>query len=329
MAILNNQSLPSYINQFLLSYKEKGRQSSTIKRYLYDLDEFLQWMRANYNNVSFEQWQSLSAKDFASYYTFLIEQRDYSERTMKRIATVLKQLYRYYEQQGYNNIVSPNLTVEANKKAVPLSSEDFISEDEREHFLKIISSREGLSENQLKSRHLLNDRNKSIILMLCDEGLTLNELVSLTMKDIHFENNQIDVPSVTSMARTIRISHENKQQYFAYFKSIPAPVRPQYHSDDPFFLAFDFQRNTYRWMYDLDAPKRMTDIAVQKMIRTEGKRANLRKGLSAQHMRNSAILRAIEAGETHEEIQRKFGFKAAISLKRYLTFAESLKKSSP
>jgi site-specific recombinase XerD len=328
MAILKNHSIPAYINQFLISYKEKGRQPSTIKRYLYDLDEFIQWMRANYSDVSFEQWQSLTARDFASYYEFLIEQRDYSERTMKRIATVLKQLYRYYEQQGYN-IVSPDLTVEANKKAVPLSAEDFISESEREHFLKTISSREGLSENQLKSRHLLNDRNKSIILMLCDEGLTLNELVSLTMRDIHFEDNKIDVPSVTSMARTIRISLENKQQYFAYYKSIPAPVRPTYHSDDPFFLAFDFQRNTYRWMYELDAPKRMTDIAVQKMIRTEGKRANLRKGLSAQHMRNSAILRAIETGEGHEEIQRKFGFKAAISLKRYLAYAESLKKSSP
>jgi site-specific recombinase XerD len=327
MGILQNHSIPSYMNQFLLSYAQKGRQASTIKRYLYDLDEFIHWMRATYDDVSFEKWLSLTAKDFASYYEYLIHQKDYSERTMKRIATVLKQLYRYFEKQGYN-VAAPELTIETHKKALPLKAEDFINDKEREQLLTTITSAEGLSENQLKSRPLLNERNKSIIHMLCDEGLTLHELTSLSMKDIHFEANKIDVPSVTSLARTITISMENKKQYYAYYKSIPAPVRPAYHSDDPFFLAFDFQRNTYRWMYEFDAPKRITAIATQKMIRTEGKRANLRKGLSAQHMRNRAIIKAIEEGTAHEEIQRHFGFKAAISLKRYLQYIEENKKSS-
>jgi site-specific recombinase XerD len=327
MAQGKQQSLPLFMNQFLLAYEQKGRQPSTIKRYYYDLEEFVQWMQAAHNNVSFEKWSSFHADDFSNYYSYLIHERNYSERTMKRISTVLKQLFRFYEEKGHE-LVRPELTLETNKKASPLSEEDFMNAKEREQFLATISSSEGLSDNQLKSRHLLNDRNKSIILMLCDEGLTLHELVSLSMNDIHFESNTIDVPSITSVARTITISHENKQQYFSYYKAIPEPVRPKYHSDEPFFLAFDFQRNTYRWMYEIDEPKRVTEIAVQKMIRTEGKRAGLRKGLSAQHMRNSAILRAIESGDTKEVIQERFGFKATISLNRYFAYAENREKSS-
>ncbi|PEF45131.1 integrase [Bacillus cereus] len=82
---------------------------------------------------------------------------------------------------------------------------------------------------------------------------------------------------------------------------MPEPVRPKYHSNDPLFIVFDFTRGTYHWSYD-DAPKFLTEISIQKMIRLEVKCANLRKGISAQHFRNTFILRKIQGNTTSEQI---------------------------
>lgn len=53
------------------------------------------------------------------------------------------------------------------------------------------------------------------------------------------------------------------------------------------------------------------------MIRLEVKRANLRKGIAAQHFRNTFILRKIQANHGPEEVMQQVGFKSKLSLKRY------------
>ncbi|PEW23537.1 integrase, partial [Bacillus thuringiensis] len=86
------------------------------------------------------------------------------------------------------------------------------------------------------------------------------------------------------------------------------------------FVAFDFTRGTYHWSYEEDAPKFLTEISIQKMIRLEVKRANLRKGISAQHFRNTYILRSIQGNNFHEQIMQQIGFKSNLSLKRYYDY---------
>ncbi|MGY4558832.1 hypothetical protein ACVW18_005180, partial [Bacillus thuringiensis] len=111
-----------------------------------------------------------------------------------------------------------------------------------------------------------------------------------------------------------------KLYLYNYYKTIPEPVRPKYHSNDPLFVAFDFTRGTYHWSYEDDAPKFLTEISIQKMIRLEVKRANLRKGISAQHFRNTYILRRIQGNDSPEQIMQQIGFKSSLSLKRYFDY---------
>ncbi|PEW23477.1 integrase, partial [Bacillus thuringiensis] len=86
------------------------------------------------------------------------------------------------------------------------------------------------------------------------------------------------------------------------------------------FVAFDFTRGTYHWSYEDDAPKFLTEISIQKMIRLEVKRANLRKGVSAQHFRNTYILRCVQGKNAPEHIMQQIGFKSCLSLKRYYDY---------
>ncbi|MGE9856441.1 integrase, partial [Bacillus sp. AF62] len=150
-----------------------------------------------------------------------------------------------------------------------LRKEDFITKEEEKRLKNIFSSSEGLSEEQLSVRPLLIARNVSILSLLSDYGLTLQELVSLQMQQVHFGKNMITVLHNKGTERRIMLKEEDKIRLFTYYKTIPEPVRPRYHSTDPLLVAFDFKRGTFRWVYDNDAPKALTAIAVQKMIRLE------------------------------------------------------------
>ncbi|MEH7052532.1 tyrosine-type recombinase/integrase [Bacillus pseudomycoides] len=306
------QDTVQHFSSFLLN---KGRKPSTIKRYVYDIEDFGHWLQKSKKLPTCNIWRILDKKDYEAYFYDLKKKRQYSDKTMHRVYIVLNRLYQYLKLP--NPLEGMQLSIQPNRA---LRDEDFITKEEEKTLKSILSSLEGLTEKQRSVRPLLMDRNISIVHLLIHNGLSLQELVGLQMKYIHFENNTISVPGIVGIERTIFLTEDDKKRLFNYYKTIPEPVRPRYHSNDPLFVAFDFTRKTYHWSYENDAPKALTEIAVQKMIRLEVARANLRKGISAQHLRNTFILRLIEHHVSEEEIIKQVGFKSKLSLKRYYDY---------
>lgn len=312
---MNKKEFEDTLQNFSFFLSSRGRKISTIKRYVYDIEDFGRWLQTSNRFQETNVWNKIDKEDFEAYFQELIYKRKYGEKTIHRIAVVLKKLYQFLdipspivEMQG---ITPPNRA---------LRKEDFITKEEEKKLKNILSSPEGLSEEQLSVRPLLIDRNVSILSLLLDYGLTLQELVSLQMQQVHFGKNMITVVHSKGNERIISLEEEDKIRLFTYYKTIPEPVRPRYHSTDPLFVAFDFKRGTFRWVYDNDAPKELTAIAVQKMIRLEVARAQLRKGISAQYLRNTYILRCLERNMSTEEIIKRTGFLSHLSVKRYAEY---------
>lgn len=254
-------------------------------------------------------------KDFESFFNYLKDNRQYSDKTVHRIYIVLNRLYEYLD------LPCPiDRTIHINPPNRALRREDFVSFQEETCLKAVISSLEGLTEKQRSARPMILERNISIITLLLDYGLSLKEVVSLQMRNVHFENNTLSIPEDSKVNRIIHLREEDKLHLYNYYKIIPEPVRPKYHSNDPLFIAFDFIRGTYHWSYEEDAPKFLTEISIQKMIRLEVKRANLRKGISAQHFRNTYILRSIQGNNTPKQIMQQIGFKSNLSLKRFYDY---------
>ncbi|HDR6387803.1 phage integrase N-terminal SAM-like domain-containing protein [Bacillus cereus] len=306
------QDTVQHFSSFLL---DKGRKPSTIKRYAYDIEDFGQWLQESKRHLLHNIWTTLHTEDYEEYFNVLKKQRNYSDKTIHRVYIVLSRLYQYLDLP--NPMEDMNLIVQPNRA---LRDEDFISKTEEKRLKHILTSLEGLTEKQRSVRPLLMDRNIAVVHLLINNGLSLQELVGLQMKNVHFENNTISVPGILGIKKTILLTEDDKKILFNYYKTIPKPVRPKYHSNDPLFVAFDFTRKTYHWSYDNDAPKALTEIAVQKMIRLEVERANLRKGISAQHLRNTFILRLIENEVLEGEIIKQIGFRSKLSLKRYYDY---------
>ena len=99
------------------------------------------------------------------------------------------------------------------------------------------------------------DRNIAILNLLIDYGLSLQELTALTMHHVHFETNTLSIPATAGVERTITLTSEDKNNYILITKVSLNPFVQKYHSNDPLFVAFDFNRGTYRWVYENDAPK--------------------------------------------------------------------------
>ncbi|MCU5725121.1 phage integrase N-terminal SAM-like domain-containing protein [Bacillus toyonensis] len=312
MSTTNLEKTTQIFTDYLL---HKGRKPSTIKRYMYDVEHFLTWLETTDRAIDEEIWESLNKKDFKGFFHYLKEERHYSDKTIHRIYIALNRLYESLD------LPSPiESVIQIDQPDRSLRDKDFISSKEERRLKEVVSSLANLTDKQKVTRPMLLKRNLSIIILLLDYGLSLQELVSLQMKHVHFEHNTISIPEGSKINRTIDLKEEDKLNLYHYYKTIPEPVRPKYHSNDPLFVAFDYTRGTYHWSYDDDAPKFLTEISVQKMIRLEVKRANLRKGISAQHFRNTFILSKIKQKNNPEQIMQQIGFKSHLSLKRYYNY---------
>ncbi|PEY87875.1 integrase [Bacillus cereus] len=318
MIILNETiSLEKTLEAFSTYLSEKGRKHSTIQRYAYDIKDFYRWLNENELLLHIKSWSEISVDDYQAYFSVLENKREYSLKTRHRIWVVLKKLHMFL------GIVSPLDNIHLS--LIPdqsLNDNDFITELEEALLKQTVLSTKGLTERQAKYRPLIMDRNACIINLIVNYGLSLQELVSLNMSHIKFARNILMVPGENGATRSVFLAMEDMQQLYKYYTTIPEPVRPRQHTDNPLFVAFDFNRGTYRWVYEKDAPKALSEVAIQKMIRLEVKRAELNRRISAQQMRNTFILRLIKQGLTEDELVNKMGFKTKISLKRYYQYLQ-------
>ncbi|MBU5220231.1 site-specific integrase [Bacillus albus] len=318
MIILNEAiSLEETLEVFSGYLTEIGRKHSTIQRYSYDIKDFHRWLEVNEILSHIKSWHELSGEDYQAYFSELENKRKYSLKTRHRIWVVLKKLHMFLGIDSPLDDIHLFLIPDQS-----LSENDFITEVEEKLLKQTILSTKGLTERQAKYRPLIMDRNACIINLVVNYGLSLQELVSLNMNHIQFARNILIVPGENGMTRSISLTGEDTKQLYKYYKTIPEPVRPRQYTDNPLFIAFDFNRGTYRWVYENDAPKALSEVAIQKMIRLEVKRAELNRRISAQQMGNTFILRLIKLGISEDELVSRMGFKTKISLKRYYQYLQ-------
>ncbi|MGI8362706.1 tyrosine-type recombinase/integrase [Bacillus cereus] len=312
-----NINLEETLAAFSAYLTEKGRKQSTIERYAYDIKDFYKWLRASEKLLHIKSWSELSEADYQTYFSELEDKRKYSQKTRHRIWVVLKKLHMFL------GIVSPLDAI--NLSLIPdqsLHDNDFITEVEEKLLKQTVLSTKGLTERQAKYRHLIMGRNACILNLVVNYGLSLQELVSLNMSHIQFARNTLVVRGENGIHRSISLTENDTKQLYKYYKTIPEPVRPRQYTDNPLFVAFDFNRGTYRWVYEKDAPKALSEVAIQKMIRLEVKRSGMNRRISAQQMRNTFIIRLIKQGITKDELASRMGFKTKISLKRYYQYLQ-------
>lgn len=310
--------LRQHLENFLTQLSFLGKLDTTIERYDYDLKQFLQYIHN----------QSLTVDEFGNYLTLLEKERKYAPKTLKRIRVILNQFYEYLVAnkvlKPLPNPIPPVQRIQYDE----FEENQFVTYEDFQELVHSIENPRKLSENEEKVYHLLKERNLSMLYLFYFYGLSLKEVVNIQMEDISFIQNTIRINSLSKYKRYLHLSSEHNKIILNYYYTIPKPVRPRYHSKDPLFVAVDFNRETFRWNYDTDSPKQINERSVQKWLKKEIKKANLRNNISAQDFRSSFIIRCFLEGKEIEEVQKTLGLRSKVGLYRYLYFAQLIDKGT-
>ncbi|MBM7094265.1 tyrosine-type recombinase/integrase [Bacillus sp. H-16] len=305
-----------------LSIECSEKQESTVKRYRYDLIQFYEWCQKE--GIPFSEAYSPDTVD--AYYLYLCKIKRYSILTIKRILSVLKQ-HSLFVNPSPKKVTPFDVYLQRDTIDHKKAAGDFLKTGQIKKLLKIIPGDYALTDHQLKYRHFYSERNQAIIHLMLFYGLTVQEISGLTMKDVHFQTGIIHLFSRKRKPRTITLQRNDRRLLHRYYQTVPMAVRPRWQTRDPFFASFDFQRGTYRWSYEDDAPKKLTDVSVQKMIRQEMRRAGLGPGFSGRALRNTYILHRLLDGAMPEELKEELAFATTQPIESFTRFIDEEKEN--
>ncbi|WP_421536084.1 tyrosine-type recombinase/integrase [Priestia sp. D3YE.R1] len=307
--------IPIIVQSFLVHLHESEKKSSTISMYTHDLKKFFEWLNLRHSNIAPETLPE-GKEVYKEYFTYLKEKNS-SEANLKRIASHLNGLLRYYNLTEQIGILKATT-----KKQRDLTDSDFINESDALALLKSVISHKNLTDTQIQIHEYIASRNYSILILMLHYGLTINEVVSLNIKDINFSQNTLTI--LTSKgSRLLELSKEDKKIIYNYFLALPPLFRPKDYTDDPLFISFHPQKMVYWYDYNLNKPKRISLIGVKRMIEKEVKRSGIKARVRSTHFRNSCILKKICEGHSNENIIYYFGLSSRHALYRYKRYLKS------
>lgn len=305
----------SAVDFFLADLLKRGRKPSTLKQYRYDLILFVSWIQKRLQLPPEDVFRSFDINTLERYLKWLRKAREASISNMKRVRGILINFLQFHgaADRLKSDVAPPELT-----------SKHFASDEEIEKLLGVMRSYNGLTEYQASGRKFIMKRNLLLIHFMLHYGLSIQDIITLSMHDVHFGTNTITPGGLHAYKRSITLSKDDVKLALSYYKQIPRLIRPRQQTGDPFFVAFDFAPQTFRWDYDKDQPAALTRIAVQRMLQKEVKRAEIR--VTPTMLRNRFILNSLQNGMKSIEIKAYLGLKSVEALHRYIQFWNELQR---
>ncbi|MED4029654.1 phage integrase N-terminal SAM-like domain-containing protein [Priestia megaterium] len=308
--------IPLIVQRFLVHLHESGKKHSTISMYKHDLNAFFRWLNQQHPHMTPETLPE-GRERYEEYFTYLKE-KNLSEANLRRVASHLNGLLRFYDL--IDQIGSLKATT---KKQRELTDNDFISENDTRLLLDSVIRHKNLTDTQLKIHEHIAPRNQSILILMLHYGLTINEIVSLNIKDINFSQNALTI-TTNKGKRVLDISRDDKKIIYNYFSAIPLLFKPKDYTDDPLFLSFHPQKMVYWYDYNLNKPRRISLIGVKRMIEKEVQRSGIQAKVRSTQFRNSCILKKLLEGYSNEQTIYYFGLSSRHALYRYKRYLKSI-----
>ena len=297
------------VDVFLADLLKRGRKPSTVKQYRYDIALFTSWIQKYVKLPPEDVLQPFDVNALERYLKVLKKERNASISNLKRVRGILINFLQFHGAADSlkSDVAPPELT-----------SKHFVSDEEITKLLRVMRSYDGLTEYQASGRKFILERNLLLIHFMLNYGLSIQDIITLSMRDIRLGTRTITPGGLHAYKRPITLSNDDVKLAFTYYKKVPKLVRPRQDTGDPFFVAFDFAPQTFRWDYEKDQPAALTRIAVQRMLQKEVKRAGIH--LTPTMLRNRFILNALQSGMKPIEIKAFLGLKSVEALHRYVQF---------
>lgn len=216
--------LPFYVIEFVRAKKRAKYSSSTLLGYVHEYLKFFTWLKTegiskvdDIRDIPLSLLEHLRKEDVEFYIEHLQEEviseragvkKKRTNEAVNRNINALKSLFNYLTQETedkktgecyfYRNVfgkIKTHKTKEtAGRRAKKINS-IILSESDINEFIRFLKDNyeKNLKQRQLSTFLKNKERDIAIISMLLGSGVRVSEIASLTMHDIDFQKEQIDI----------------------------------------------------------------------------------------------------------------------------------------
>lgn len=264
--MINNKENPEFLNSFLqYSSVILNKSPNSVKEYSYDLTNFLKFM-CNHLGVTSEEnikdtdihlldidfLKQITLEDIHSYLYYLKEEFNSKPATLARKASTIRVFFAYItNNKEYGLEINPAQNLENPK--LDRRQPKYLTLEESQKLLKVASEASSKKDN----RNV--ERDFAIITLFLNCGMRLSELVSISLKDIRFDEAKMTVIGKGNKERTIYLNKACMKALEQYLAVRPKnKIKPKH--EDALFLSERLERIS----------KRTVQYVVEKELKKAG-----------------------------------------------------------
>ncbi len=198
---------PSYLNDFLdYMITIQNKSKNTVKEYNYDLATFLRFLKMhfkltdetdlkkiNFDDVTIDTLKKVTLEDLHSFLGYLTKNFDSKATTRSRKVSSLRVFFNYLCQKNLL-VINPTQNLETPKIGKRLPR--YLTLEDSKKLLDVASNEDNRNY----------ERNYAITTLFLNCGMRLSELVGINLKDIVWDECQLNVIGKGNKERTIYLN---------------------------------------------------------------------------------------------------------------------------
>ncbi len=307
---INRDECPDFLNDYIFYLRiVRGRAETTVNEYFINIRLFLRFILKTKQNLS-QPVESLKIKDFPpellkeitlrdiyDFEYFLADERKNKPAARARKTAALKSFFHYLNKRA--NLIETNPVDDIEMPTVKKALPKFLTLEES---LRLLSSES--FENP--------ERDFCMVTLFLNCGMRLNELVSINISDIDFEERRLLLKGKGNKQRIIYINHACISALKTYINSRKNPPE----EPDALFLS----RNKRR------ISRRRVEQIIEKLLNETGLG---NRGISPHKLRHTAATLMYQHGNVDTlVIKEVLGHASIATTEIYTHLSDDLKQSA-
>ncbi len=307
---INKSECPDFLNDYIFYLRiVKGRSETTVNEYYINIRLFLRYILMMKKNLDIpieaikinefpkEMLKEISLKDIYDFEFYLADERGNGNAARARKAAALRSFFTYLTKRA--NILETNPIIDLEMPSVKKALPKFLTLEES---LRLLSSES--FENP--------ERDFCIITLFLNCGMRLNELVSINLEDIDFEEKRLLLKGKGNKQRMIYINDSCVDAINAYLKSRKNPP------EEPHALFLSRKKRRIS--------RRRVEQIVEKVLNDTGLG---NRGISPHKLRHTAATLMYQHGGTDTLVLKEVLGHASISTTEiYTHLSDDQKKNA-
>jgi len=257
---------------------EKNLTENSINSYRIDIYHFINFIKKN----NIENVSQLNLEIFRKYLKYL-DCCKYANRTIIRKYSSLTNYFKFLENNNFLSIQLTQLII-APKKHQRFYS--FLTQSEIRLLIESIDTETNLGK-----------RNRALIEVIYSTGARISEIEGMTIKDVNFENSEIEV---FGKGRKYRIVYLN-QSAISYLKKY-MDIRNEF-----FFTSKKKNCVQNEWLFLNKSGNKLTVRGMRKILKKYLFKCGINKKISPHDIRHSFATHLLQEGAGIREIQELLG----------------------